>query len=92
MNPCCARIAPPGQEGCRAPIKDAAKPPQPCEAGWWSKFDENLLNHHPVCGLADASRFFLLPQPPLLARRGNSRVLSMFSSLEVKVFYPTGWR
>ena len=32
------------------------------------------LNHHPVCAASDASHFFLLAQPPLLARRGDGPV------------------
>ena len=33
------------------------------------------LNHHPVCAAVDASHFFLVAQPPLLARRGNGSPL-----------------
>jgi hypothetical protein len=40
--------------------------------GWW--IDRILLNwnHHPVCGSKEAiASFLLMPQPPLLAERGD---------------------
>ena len=80
--------------GVPSTITDAAKPPscarrarsaspigRSIKDGGPSS-DKPLLNHHPVCGLADASHhFFFLPQPPLLARRGNSHLSAFIHTL-----------
>jgi len=57
-----------------APPRDQDKPrqPKPPRRGGCANTVNLTLNHHPVCGVKELSRFFLMPQPPLLARRGKS--------------------
>jgi len=59
-------IAPPGQE-----MRDQEKPRR--RGGCSNTADLMLmLNDYPVGGIKELSRLLLMPQPPLLARRGES--------------------
>jgi hypothetical protein len=63
------------RRGGRDIKRNIAKLPLMERTGWWFMI-RNALNliHHPVCAVSEASLFFLLAQPPLLARRGDHAV------------------
>src|SRR2546429_8204272 len=83
--------SPPREEGWTRHQEDGAKPPLMERTGWslTRHLSENMIeprrvsdrrvSDHPVCGAAVGfAGVFLMPQPPLLTRRGFASHLRLF--------------